>query len=88
VPQEYYTDDWHDPAAMYEHAEKTISDDAFKEQAIIASDPQEHVERIHEIEQFGPDVVSLMNISGHDPLAAVETYGEHVLPKLRAGART
>jgi hypothetical protein len=46
------------------------------------------VERIHEIEQFGPDVVSLMNISGHDPLAAVETYGEHVLPKLRAGART
>jgi coenzyme F420-dependent glucose-6-phosphate dehydrogenase len=88
VPQEYYTDDWHDPAAMYEHAEETISDDAFKEQAIIASDPQEHVERIHEIEQFGPDVVSLMNISGHDPLAAVETYGEHVLPKLRAGART
>jgi coenzyme F420-dependent glucose-6-phosphate dehydrogenase len=36
-PPEYYVDDWHDPQAMYEHAEETMSDDEFKEKAIISS---------------------------------------------------
>jgi coenzyme F420-dependent glucose-6-phosphate dehydrogenase len=87
MPGEYYTEDWHDPAAMYENADKIISDDDFKEQVIVGSDPEEHAERIREIEQLEPDIVSLMNVSGAAPLAAVETYGEHVLPRLRAGAR-
>src|SRR5581483_6818613 len=28
-PDEYYVDDWHDPRAMYEHAEETLSDDEY-----------------------------------------------------------
>jgi hypothetical protein len=26
-PPEYYVDDWRDPAAMYEHGERTVADD-------------------------------------------------------------
>ena len=29
-PQEYFTDDWHDPQAMYEKAEREVSDEEFK----------------------------------------------------------
>jgi len=87
VPDEYYVDDWHDPAAMYEHGEETVSDQDFKQQAIISSDPELHAERIREIDELGADIVSLMNISGHDPIAAIEVYGSEVLPALR-GART
>jgi coenzyme F420-dependent glucose-6-phosphate dehydrogenase len=84
VPDEYYTDDWHDPAAMYAHGEETVSDDAFKEQAIVSSDPEKHVERIREIEKLGADIIGLMNISGHDPMRAIEVYGSDVLPALRS----
>src|ERR687893_1137984 len=56
-PQEYFTDDWHDPAAMYEEAER-----------------------------LGATVVCLQNGSGADPLGALRTYGERVLPQLK-GAR-
>jgi coenzyme F420-dependent glucose-6-phosphate dehydrogenase len=83
VPDEYYTDDIHDPQEMYRRAEEMISDDEFKQQVIIAADPAEHVERIREIEQLGPTVVGLMNVSGADPLGAIRVYEEQVLPKLR-----
>ncbi len=83
VPDEYYVDDWHDPRAMYEHAEQQVSDDDFKQDAIISSDPSEHVERIREIEKLGATIVGLMNISGADPMGAIRVYGEAVLPKLR-----
>ena len=85
-PDEYYTDDWHDPKAMYEHAERQISDEAFKQAYIISSDPEQHVERIRQIEQMGATVVCLQNASGADPHAALRVYGEKVLPALR-GAR-
>jgi coenzyme F420-dependent glucose-6-phosphate dehydrogenase len=83
-PPEYYTDDWHDPKAMYEKAEREVSDDEFKQRYIIGSDPELHVARIREVEQLGATIVCLQNASGAEPLGALRTYGEHVLPALRS----
>jgi coenzyme F420-dependent glucose-6-phosphate dehydrogenase len=85
-PEEYFTDDWHDPQAMYEKAEREISDDEFRQSYIIGSDPELHLERIREVEQLGATIVCLQNGSGADPLGALRTYGERVLPALK-GAR-
>jgi coenzyme F420-dependent glucose-6-phosphate dehydrogenase len=85
-PSEYFTDDWHDPKAMYDKAEKEVSDEDFKEAYIVSSDPEHHVERVREIEEMGPTVVCLQNASGAAPLDALRVYGEKVLPALR-GAR-
>jgi coenzyme F420-dependent glucose-6-phosphate dehydrogenase len=82
-PDEYYVDDWHDPAKMYEHAEETISDDEYKEQAIIAADPEQHLKKLSELKEMGATTIAVMNCSGADPEGAIRTYGEHVLPKLR-----
>ena len=83
MPDEFYTDDWHDPKAMAAHADEKFSDDDFRQQFIISSDPDEHVERIREIERMGADIVVIMNNSGADPLGAVRVYGEKVLPALK-----
>jgi coenzyme F420-dependent glucose-6-phosphate dehydrogenase len=80
---DYFTDDWHDPKAMYERAEKEVSDDDFKEAYIVSSDPEQHVERIREIEEIGATVVCLQNGSGSAPERALEVYSESVLPALR-----
>jgi coenzyme F420-dependent glucose-6-phosphate dehydrogenase len=80
---EYYTDDIHDPQEMYERAEREISDDEFKESFILTSDIDEHISRIREIEEMGATIVILMNITGSDPHAAIDTYGTKVLPALR-----
>ena len=82
-PDEYYTDDWHEPQKMYEHGEEEISDDDLKEAFAISSDPEVHVERIREVEQMGATTVVVMNNSGADPHAAIRVYGEQVLPALR-----
>jgi coenzyme F420-dependent glucose-6-phosphate dehydrogenase len=82
-PEEYFTDDWHDPQAMYEKAEKEVSDDDFREAYIISADPEVHAERIREIEQLGATIVCLQNGSGADPNGALRVYGEKVLPALR-----
>jgi coenzyme F420-dependent glucose-6-phosphate dehydrogenase len=82
-PTEYYVDDWHDPQAMYEHAEETISDDEYKEKAIISADPAQHVEKLKELKEMGATTIAVMNCSGADPEGAIRTYGEHVLPQLR-----
>jgi coenzyme F420-dependent glucose-6-phosphate dehydrogenase len=81
-PDEYYTDDWHDPKAMYAKAEDEVSDDEFTQSYIVGSDPAMHAERIREVEQLGASVVCLQNASGADPLGALRTYGERVLPAL------
>ena len=60
-----------------------MSDDEFKENAIISSDPSEHVDRIRELEELGATVIVLQNNSGADPLKAIEVYGAEVLPALR-----
>jgi hypothetical protein len=49
------TDDWHDPQAMYEHAERQVTDEEFKESVVILADPDQHAERIREIERAGRD---------------------------------
>jgi coenzyme F420-dependent glucose-6-phosphate dehydrogenase len=85
-PPEFYTDDWHDPRAMQEHAQREVSDDDLRQALIISSDPEVHAERIREVERLGATIVALMNVSGADPHGALRTYGEHVLPALR-GAR-
>jgi len=82
-PDEFYTDDWHDPRAMYEKAEREISDDDLEEAYIIGSDPDHHAERLREVERLGATVVCVQNASGADPLGALRTYGERVLPALR-----
>jgi coenzyme F420-dependent glucose-6-phosphate dehydrogenase len=84
-PDEFYTDDWHDPRAMYEHAEQQVSDEDMKQAFIVSSDPEVHVERIREVEELGATTVVVMNNSGADPHGAIGIYGELVLPKLRRG---
>ncbi|HEY7454111.1 MAG TPA: TIGR03557 family F420-dependent LLM class oxidoreductase [Thermoleophilaceae bacterium] len=80
---DYFTDDWHDPRAMYERAEREVSDEDFTASYIVSSDPEVHVERVREIEQLGATVVCLQNGSGAAPEDALRVYGEHVLPALR-----
>ena len=82
-PEEHFTEDWHEPRKMYEHGEEQMSDEELAENAIISSDPEEHVERIRELEELGATVIVLQNNSGADPLRAIEIYGEQVLPALR-----
>ena len=86
MPDEFYVDDWHDPVAMSRHADEKFSDDDFREQFIISSDPEEHISRVSEVADMGADIVVVMNNSGADPLGAIRVYGEKVLPALR-GAR-
>jgi coenzyme F420-dependent glucose-6-phosphate dehydrogenase len=82
-----YLEDLWDPDEMQARAEAEISDEQFaKEGFIIASDPEEHVERIREMEQLGPTTICLQLIGQADPMGSIRTYGEHVLPALR-GAR-
>jgi coenzyme F420-dependent glucose-6-phosphate dehydrogenase len=87
-PDEFYTDDWHDPRKMYEEGERQISDDDLREALIISSDPEVHIERIRDAEQMGATTMALMNCSGSDPHRAIAVYGSKVLPALaRAPAR-
>lgn len=85
-PGEFFKDNWHDPKAMYEEGERQLSDEEFKEEMIIAADPEVHVERIREVEELGATIVALMNNSGADPLAAIATYKDKVLPHLGNGS--
>jgi len=80
---DYYTDDWHDPVAMQEHAREQVSDDELRQAFIISSDPEHHVERVREIERLGATIVALMNVSGNDPHGTIAIYGDRVLPSLR-----
>jgi coenzyme F420-dependent glucose-6-phosphate dehydrogenase len=86
MPSEYFTDDWHDPSAMYERAEREYSDEQFTRQYIVSSDPEIHADRVREIEKLGATIVCLQNVSGADPVAAFRLYGDHLIPALR-GAR-
>jgi coenzyme F420-dependent glucose-6-phosphate dehydrogenase len=63
--------------------EREVSDDQFRQQYIVGSDPEVHVERVREAERLGATVVCLQNASGADPVGALRMYGERVLPALR-----
>jgi coenzyme F420-dependent glucose-6-phosphate dehydrogenase len=82
-PDEFYAEDWHDPAKMQEHASQQVSDDDLREGFVISTEPEEHVEKIRELEKLGATVVCLQNMSGADPLGTIRVYGEQVLPALR-----
>ncbi|HSD23675.1 MAG TPA: TIGR03557 family F420-dependent LLM class oxidoreductase [Solirubrobacterales bacterium] len=87
-PEEFYTEDWHDPRKMYEEGERQIDDDDLKQALIISSDPEVHIERIREAERLGATTMALMNCSGADPHGAIEVYGGKVLSALaKAPAR-
>jgi coenzyme F420-dependent glucose-6-phosphate dehydrogenase len=81
-PKEFYRDDWHDPAAMYEEGQRQVTDEDLKEALIVSADPEVHIERIREVEEMGATIVALMNNSGADPLAAIDVYKSSVLPRL------
>jgi coenzyme F420-dependent glucose-6-phosphate dehydrogenase len=82
-PDDVYREDIHVPANVYEHGEETTSDEDMKEGFIVSSDPEEHAERIREIQGMGATIVVLQNNSGADPHGAIRVYGEQVLPALR-----
>jgi coenzyme F420-dependent glucose-6-phosphate dehydrogenase len=86
VPDEFYVDDWHDPAKMQDHSAQQVSDDDLRESFVISTEPEEHVEKVRELEQLGATVVCLQNMSGADPMGTIRVYKESVLPALR-GAR-
>jgi coenzyme F420-dependent glucose-6-phosphate dehydrogenase len=81
-PMEFFRDDWHDPGAMYAEGQRQVSDDELREAVIVASDPEDHVERIRHLVEMGATIVPLQN-SSPDPIAAIGVYGEDVLPALR-----
>lgn len=81
-PDEHYRDDWHDPKAMYENGAAQTSDEDLCEAMIISAEPDEHAERVREVERLGATTVVLMNNSGADPHAAIDVYAREVLPKL------
>jgi coenzyme F420-dependent glucose-6-phosphate dehydrogenase len=85
-PEDHFTADWHEPRKMYEHGEQETSDEEFAQNIIAASDPEEIVERLRELEKLGGTVITLQNNSAGNTEQAIEVLGEQVLPALR-GAR-
>ncbi|HWH13521.1 MAG TPA: TIGR03557 family F420-dependent LLM class oxidoreductase [Miltoncostaeaceae bacterium] len=81
--QDLYTDDVHDPRVIRRRGREEITEEAFREGAIVSADPGEHVRRLREIEDMGATIVVVMNASGADPVGALRVYGESVLPALR-----
>lgn len=79
---EHYTGDVHDPARIQAQG-REVSDRKFEAMAIVSSDPETHVKKVKRLQALGATIVVLMNVSGADPHAALRTYGEAVLPKLR-----
>jgi alkanesulfonate monooxygenase SsuD/methylene tetrahydromethanopterin reductase-like flavin-dependent oxidoreductase (luciferase family) len=86
-PDEFYTEDWHDPREMYEHGAEQVSDEDLREAFIVSADPDVHAERVREVEKLGATTVVLMNNSGADPHGAIRVYGERVLPALGRSPR-
>jgi coenzyme F420-dependent glucose-6-phosphate dehydrogenase len=87
-PSEFYKEDWHRPAEMFEEGDRRLSDAELAEKIIASGDPQVHIERLREVIGLGATVVCIQNNSGADPLGAIEVYGETVLPALRERSRT
>jgi coenzyme F420-dependent glucose-6-phosphate dehydrogenase len=83
-PPEFYTDDWHEPERMHDHGERQVSDEELKRAIFISSDPEIHTDRAREAAELGATTLALMNVSGADPMGAIDVYGEKVLPALRS----
>jgi coenzyme F420-dependent glucose-6-phosphate dehydrogenase len=84
---EVYVEDIADQHDMQRRADVQMSDEQFaREGFLISSDPDEHVERIREMERAGATVICLQLIGRADPFGTIRTYGERVLPALRSSA--
>ncbi len=84
---ELYLEDIADQEDMQRRADEQMSDEEFAHEGfLISSDPDEHVERIQEMERAGATVICLQLIGRADPFGSIRTYGEQVLPALRASA--
>jgi coenzyme F420-dependent glucose-6-phosphate dehydrogenase len=84
---EVYVEDIADQDDMQRRADVQMSDEQFaREGFLISSDPDAHVERIREMERAGATVICLQLIGRADPFGSIRTYGERVLPALRASA--
>jgi coenzyme F420-dependent glucose-6-phosphate dehydrogenase len=81
---EHYLEPIAGPAEIGRNGEQQVSDDDFKENAIVSADPDTHVEKLRMLEQLGASTVVVMNVSAADPEGALRMYGERVLPQLRA----
>ena len=81
---ELYVEDIADQDDMQRRADEQMTDEQFAKQGfLIAADPQEHIERIRELEHCGASVICLQLIGRADPLGSIRTYGAQVLPALR-----
>jgi len=84
---ELYVEDIADQEDMQRRADAQMSDEEFaREGFLISADPEEHVERIREMERAGATVICLQLIGRADPFGSIRTYGERVLPVLRSTA--
>ncbi|MDP2710666.1 MAG: LLM class flavin-dependent oxidoreductase [Solirubrobacteraceae bacterium] len=84
---ELYLDDIADQDDMQRRADAQMSDEQFASEGfLIASDPDEHIERIQQMQRAGATVICLQLIGRADPFGSIRTYGEHVLPALRGSA--
>ncbi|MGH2943525.1 MAG: LLM class flavin-dependent oxidoreductase [Solirubrobacteraceae bacterium] len=84
---EVYVEDIADQDDMQRRADVQMSDEQFaREGFLIASDPDEHVERIREMERAGATIICLQLIGRANPFGTIRTYGERVLPALRGSA--
>ncbi|EHR53245.1 flavin-dependent oxidoreductase, F420-dependent methylene-tetrahydromethanopterin reductase [Saccharomonospora marina XMU15] len=81
--KENYSEDIHEPGRIQANGREAVSDLTFKTMGLFSADPQDHVRKIKALRQFGPTAIVLMNVSGNNPVAALRTYGESVLPRLR-----
>lgn len=81
---ELYLEDIADQEDMQRRADEQMSDEEFAKQGfLVGSDPDEHIERIREMERAGATAICLQLIGRADPLGSIRTYGERVLPVLR-----
>ena len=81
---EHYLEPIADPAQVGRNGEQQISDDDFRKNAIVSSDPDTHVKKLRMLGKLGATAVVVMNVSGADPEGALKLYGERVLPELRS----
>jgi coenzyme F420-dependent glucose-6-phosphate dehydrogenase len=79
-----YLRDIHDPAEMQRLAGERIGEEGLASGALVAADPEAHVERIRAMTAAGATVVCLQLIGQADPMGSIRTYAERVLPALRA----
>jgi coenzyme F420-dependent glucose-6-phosphate dehydrogenase len=83
-----YREDIHDPDDMQQRADRSLSDDDFAHRGfIVSADVDHHIARLRAMTELGPTVICTQLIGQADPLGTIRTYGEHVLPALRAGSR-